>query len=162
MERPYLTAKIILKSKESLVIKKIDNLIEINHGLWEGKLEAEIEKEWPEMLKEWHHRPENVKMPKGETIQNVSERSIKAWQKICKSQQINDNTLIVAHDAVNKTLICNLLGLDFSNIWMIKQGNGGISIIDIFEDPLKDNVLSAFNITTHLGNILDSTASGAL
>ena len=45
---------------------------------------------------------------------------------------------------------------------MIKQGNGGITIIDIFDDPQKDNVISALNITTHLGGILDSTASGAL
>jgi len=45
---------------------------------------------------------------------------------------------------------------------MIKQGNGGITIIDIFKDPQKDNVISALNITTHLGGIIDSTASGAL
>ena len=45
---------------------------------------------------------------------------------------------------------------------MIKQGNGGITIIDLFDDPQKDYVISALNITTHLGGILDSTASGAL
>ena len=63
---------------------------------------------------------------------------------------------------MNKTLICNILGLDSSNIWMIKQGNGGITVIDIFNDSKKDNVISALNITTHLGGILDSTVSGAL
>ena len=45
---------------------------------------------------------------------------------------------------------------------MIKQGNGGITIIDLFEDPSKPPVVSALNITTHLGGIIDSTASGAL
>ena len=54
------------------------------------------------------------------------------------------------------------MGLSYSQIWTIKQGNGGITVIDIFDNPDKDNVLSALNITTHLGNILDSTASGAL
>ena len=49
-------------------------------------------------------------------------RSIKAWDEICVTQKNNDLTLLVAHDAVNKTLICNLLGIDYSNIWMIKQG----------------------------------------
>ena len=85
-----------------------------------------------------------------------------AWEEICLAQKKKDLTLLVAHDAVNKTLICNLLGIDFSNIWMIKQGNGGITVIDLFKDPQKDNVISALNITTHLGGILDSTASGAL
>ena len=101
-------------------------------------------------------------MPEGESIKEVSERSVKAWEEICFAQKNKDLTLLVAHDAVNKTLICNLLGINFSNIWMIKQGNGGITIIDIFNDPKKDNVISALNITTHLGGILDSTAAGAL
>ena len=98
----------------------------------------------------------------GESIEEVSKRSVEAWEEICLDQKNKDLTLLVAHDAVNKTLICNILGIDFSNIWMIKQGNGGITIIDIFNDPKKDHVISALNITTHLGGVLDSTASGAL
>ena len=162
MARPYETATIILKETPELKITKINELVEINHGLWEGKLENEIKEQWPELLKNWHDHPEEVIMPEGESIKEVSERSVKAWGDICLTQKSNDLTLLVAHDAVNKTLICNLLGIDYSNIWMIKQGNGGITIIDIFNDPQKDNVISALNITTHLGGILDSTVSGAL
>ena len=162
MSRPLETAKIILGKKSNLSILKIDELSEISHGLWEGKLEKEIKTTWPEMLDKWHQEPENVIMPEGESIEDVSKRSLNAWQNICKNQNKNDITLVVAHDAVNKTLICNLLGLSYSQIWTIKQGNGGITVIDIFDNPDKDNVLSALNITTHLGNILDSTASGAL
>ena len=59
-------------------------------------------------------------MPEGESIKDVSERSVEAFEKICLSQKDNDQTLMVAHDAVNKTLICNILGINYSNIWMIK------------------------------------------
>ena len=162
MDRPYETAQIILKDKPDIKITKIDNLVEISHGLWEGKLENEIKEHWPKLLKNWHEKPEEVKMPKGECIEEVSERSIKAWEEICLTQKNKDLTLLVAHDAVNKTLICNILGINFSNIWMIKQGNGGITIIDLFDDPKKDHVISALNITTHLGGVFDSTAKGAL
>ena len=162
MSRPYETAQIILQNNKELKITKLDSLLEISHGLWEGKLEKEIKSEWPALLKNWHDKPEEVIMPEGESIKDVSERSVKAFQEICLSQKYNDLTLLVAHDAVNKTLICNILGIDFSNIWMIKQGNGGITIIDIFDDPNKENIISALNITTHLGGIFDSTASGAL
>ena len=99
-------------------------------------------------------------MPEGESIKDVSERSVEAFDKICLSQKDNDLSLLVAHDAVNKTLICKILGINYSNIWMIKQGNGGITINDLFNDPNKPPVISALNITTHLGGILDSTASG--
>jgi len=159
MKRPYETAKIILKDN-NIQIEKIESLVEISHGLWEGKLEEEIKRTWPEMLKNWHEKPESVTMPEGESIKQVSIRAISAWNLICKSQQKNDITLLVAHDAVNKTLICNILGLSYSDIWMIKQGNGGITVIDIFKN--ENYVLSSLNITNHLGQIIDVTASGAL
>ncbi len=162
MHRPLETAQIILQNNNDLIIEKIDSLVEISHGLWEGKLEEEIREKWPSLLKNWHDKPEEVRMPEGESIKDVSERSIEAFNKICLSQQDNDLTLLVAHDAVNKTLICNILGINYSNIWMIKQGNGGITVIDLFKDPSKPPVISALNITTHLGGIIDSTASGAL
>ena len=162
MHRPYETAQIILQNNKDLKIEKIDALVEISHGLWEGKLESEIRDNWPKLLENWHNKPEKVIMPEGESIKDVSERSIEAFNNICLSQKDNDLTLLVAHDAVNKTLICNILGLNYSNIWMIKQGNGGITVIDLFNDPSKPPVISALNITTHLGGIIDATASGAL
>ena len=161
MLRPFETAKIILKNT-NLKINKIDELVEISHGLWEGKLEEDIKGKWPKLLEDWHKRPETVIMPEGESIKDVSKRSISAWENICESQENDDITLLVAHDAVNKTIICHILGLDCSNIWMIKQGNGGITVIDIFKDPNKDNIVSSLNITSHLGGILDPTAKGAL
>tara|TARA_Y100001970_G_scaffold200773_1_gene244265 strand:- start:34771 stop:36096 length:1326 start_codon:yes stop_codon:yes gene_type:complete len=161
MLRPLQTAKIILDNND-LNIKKIDKLVEISHGLWEGKLENEIKDTWPKLLDDWHQKPEDVMMPQGESIREVAKRSISAWENICEMQEDDDITLLVAHDAVNKTLICHILGLDLSNIWMIKQGNGGITVIDIFNDINKDNVISSLNITSHLGGILDPTAKGAL
>jgi len=162
MHRPYETAQIILQDNKDLKIEKIDSLVEISHGLWEGKLEEEIREKWPILLKNWHEKPEEVIMPEGESIKDVSERSVEAFDKICLSQEDNDLSLLVAHDAVNKTIICNIFGTNYSNIWMIKQGNGGITVIDLFNDPIKPPVISALNITTHLGGIIDSTASGAL
>jgi len=122
MHRPYETAQIILQNSQDLKIERIDSLVEISHGLWEGKLEAEIREKWPALLKNWHDKPEEVIMPEGESIKDVSERSVEAFEKICSSQKENDLSLLVAHDAVNKTLICNILGISYSNIWMIKQG----------------------------------------
>jgi len=159
MKRPYETAKIILNNNK-IHIEKIESLVEISHGLWEGKLEEEIKEIWPDMLKNWHEKPESITMPEGESIKQVFDRSISAWNLICNSQEENDTTLLVAHDAVNKTLICHILGLSYSDIWMIKQGNGGITVIDIFKN--KNYVISSLNITNHLGQIIDSTASGAL
>ena len=162
LSRPLETAKIILQSNKELKVTIKEDLIEIGHGLWEGKLESEIEQEWSKLLKEWKESPNSVEMPEGETIQKVWKRSVICWNSICKELKDNETALVVAHDAVNKTILCNLLGLSPSDIWMVKQGNGGVSVIDISRDNGKPDVVTCLNLTSHLGSILDSTAKGAL
>jgi phosphoserine phosphatase len=68
----------------------------------------------------------------------------------------------VAHDAVNKTILCALLGLTPADIWTIKQGNGGVTVIDYPHGAHGTAVVAAMNLTAHLGGVLDRTAAGAL
>ena len=162
LSRPRETAQIILKEHPGIEISLKDNLKEIGHGKWEGKLESEIEADWPDLLKTWKIFPDKVQMPDGETIKEVSTRSITGWIEICKTLKNDETALVVAHDAVNKTILCHLLGLTPSEIWMIKQGNGGITVIDLSEKEGQPDQITCLNITSHLGGVIDSTAAGAL
>ncbi len=162
LSRPQETAQIILEKHSGIEISLKDNLKEIGHGKWEGKLESEIQSDWPDLLKEWKTFPEKVQMPEGENINEVSTRSINGWEEICKDLKNDETALVVAHDAVNKTILCHLLGLMPSTIWMIKQGNGGITVVDLSEIEGQPDQITCLNITSHLGGIIDSTATGAL
>lgn len=162
MTRPKETAELILKSHTDTKLKLENGLIEIAHGLWEGKLESEIKEEWPELLSLWKESPQNVQMPEGETIKEVWSRSVQSWQKICSELKAHETALVVAHDAVNKTILCHLLGLTEADIWMVKQGNGCVSVIDINSNIDKPDLITCLNLTSHLGGLLDSTAEGAL
>ncbi len=162
LSRPKETAQIILNEHPGVEISLKDSLKEIGHGKWEGKLESEISSDWPDLLKTWKTSPEKVQMPDGENITEVSIRSINGWNEICKDLKNEETALVVAHDAVNKTILCHLLGLMPSKIWMIKQGNGGITVIDLSEEEGQPAQITCLNITSHLGGIIDSTAAGAL
>jgi len=162
LSRPKETAKIILKEHPGIELTLKDNLKEIGHGKWEGKLESEIKSDWPDLLKLWKISPDKVQMPEGENIKEVSTRSLIGWLEICNDLKNNETALVVAHDAVNKTILCNLLGLTPSEIWIVKQGNGGITVIDLSEKEGQPDQLVSLNITSHLGGIIDSTAAGAL
>lgn len=164
--RPKETAEIILKEHQKLNLELRPELIEIGHGLWEGKLEKEIEQEWPGLLKQWKTAPETVQMPEGENLEQVWTRAITCWEEIVK-QYISSSELVtglvVAHDAINKVIMCHILGLKAANIWQIKQGNGAVTVIDYLQGDNGMPVLQALNITSHLGSgILDKTAAGAL
>lgn len=166
MLRPKETAEIILQHHSDVKLETTAELVEICHGLWEGMLEAEIEASFPDLLQEWKDKPETVQMPEGENLQQVWERAITAWHQIAADHSESDTPqtgLVVAHDAINKVIICYLLGLKPDNFWNIKQGNGAVSVIDYPNGASGKPVLQAINITTHLsGSVLDKTAAGAL
>ncbi len=164
--RPKETAEIILKNHPNISLDSKSDLIEISHGSWEGKLETEIEDSFPGMLTQWKEKPETVQMPEGENLQQVWDRAVKCWQEIVKEYLDKSKPktgIVVAHDAINKVIICHLLGLNPANFWNIKQGNGAVTVVDYPLDYNSMPVLQAINITSHLGGgIFDRTAAGAL
>lgn len=161
MLRPKETAEIILKHHGGLQLELRDELREISHGLWEGKFESEIEASYPGLLDEWKTSPENVQMPEGENLEEVWTRAIAAWREIVQS--VSGTGIVVAHDAINKAILCHLFGLEPEHFWKFKQGNGAVSVIDYPHGPDGLPVLQAMNVTTHLsGGVFDQTAAGAL
>jgi phosphoserine phosphatase len=162
LARPRQTAEAILASHPGVPLTSTTGLVEIGHGLWEGRLEREIGEGWPKLLADWKRAPETVQMPEGETIHDVWQRSLRTWQTIAASLEEQETALVVAHDAVNKTIVCALLGLAPADIWMIKQGNGGVTVIDYPHGSSGTAVVAAMNLTSHLGGVLDRTAAGAL
>ncbi|MDY6785393.1 MAG: histidine phosphatase family protein [Cyanobacteriota bacterium] len=165
MLRPKETAEIILGDRASIPLELETGFLEIAHGRWEGKLEGEIEADYPGLLHQWKAQPETVQMPEGENLQQVWERAIASWNQWVKTLSESETPqvgLVVAHDAINKVILCYLLGLQPSNFWNVKQGNGAVSVIDYPQGAEEYPVLQAINLTSHLGSILDQTAAGAL
>jgi probable phosphoglycerate mutase len=171
MLRPKETAEIILKNHLGVELELDANLVEIGHGLWEGKFESEIEAGFPGQLKQWKDAPETVQMPEGENLKDVWDRAGKAWQAMLDSTVAPidgedlghpQTILVVAHDAVNKSLLCQLMGLGPEHFWTFKQGNGAVSVIDYPTGPEGRPLIQSLNITSFIGGVLDKTAAGAL
>lgn len=163
MQRPKETAELILNYHTHIALDTEPEFSEISHGTWEGKLELEIDSGYPGMLEQWRTQPETIQMPNGENLQQVWDRAIAAWEKLVQQARNNGTRtgLVVAHDAINKVILCHVAGAGAEKFWSFKQGNGAVSIIDY---PVEGApILQAMNITTHLaGGILDRTAAGAL
>lgn len=167
MLRPKETAEIILQHHPQVTLELDDRLCEISHGLWEGKLEAEIEAEFPGELKQWQIAPETVQMPEGENLQQVWDRVVLAWKDLVASTPESQGdrpttVLVVAHDAVNKAILGYLIDRGPETFWTFKQGNGAVTVIDYPLGNQGKPLIHALNITSHLGGVLDKTAAGAL
>jgi phosphoserine phosphatase len=163
MLRPKQTAEKILNYHPGINLGLSDRLREISHGKWEGKLEAEIAAEFPGELQRWQSEPEFVQMPEGENLEQVWQRVAEVWQEMITSVPVGSTALIVAHDAVNKAVLCQIFGLGTKYFWRFKQGNGGISVIDYPLGSEHPAILQTMNVTSHISEgVLDQTAAGAL
>ncbi|HEY9622175.1 MAG TPA: histidine phosphatase family protein, partial [Crinalium sp.] len=167
MLRPKETAEIILQKHPDVTLEEDARLCEISHGLWEGKLEEEIRAIYPEELTQWQLAPETVQMPEGENLQQVWDRAIVAWDDIVSSTVVEGDriptVLVVAHDAINKAILCHLVGWGPDQFWKFKQGNGAVTVIDYPKGASGPPMIQSLNITSHLSDsVLDKTAAGAL
>ncbi|NCB17031.1 MAG: histidine phosphatase family protein, partial [Synergistales bacterium] len=99
-----------------------EGLIEIGHGLWEGRTSGEVEAEWPGRLEAWHTRPETVVMPGGESLEDVQNRAWPALLRIAEGK--GENIAVFTHDAVLKVLLMNVLDCPLSSFWKFQLANG--------------------------------------
>jgi len=107
----------------------------------------EIKKNYPKEFELWHNRPEQVQMPGGESLEDVRKRVRAAFDDYAAIYQ-GKTLLVAAHDAVNKVILCDLMGLGMEHFWHFKQDNACINVIEEHEKSWR---LVTLNATTHLG-----------
>ncbi len=146
LSRAYDTCKFSADEHELPVIVD-ERLTEINHGKWEGIHADEIEREYPEEFHLWHTHPEKVQMPGGENLEDVRSRVRAAFDEIAKNYA-DKTVLVVAHDAVNKAILCDVMGMSTASFWQVKQDNACINVLECTNGIWR---LVLMNSTNHLG-----------
>lgn len=143
--RAKQTAEIIARG-HNLPVIIMPEFREINFGIWEGKTFKDIEELYPEMLKIWKTKPQDLKIPEGETFPEMLKR---AWKglKILLARHKDETVIIVAHGGTIAALLCNILDMSLDNLWKVRQGNTGITVVEFEEDKGR---LTLFNDTYHL------------
>lgn len=157
LKRSFLTCK-ACADLHHLQVHSDKRLTEINHGAWEGELACEIQAQYPEEFKTWHTEPHKVQMPGGENLEDVRRRARAAFDEYAEKYE-GQTILVAAHDAVNKVIICDLLGLDMSHFWHIKQDNACINVLEYNEGVWRAVLL---NSTTHLGYLFSGVEQAGL
>jgi len=85
-------------------------LCEVDYGAWDGMPRQQIIAQYPDLYAAWAVDPAAVAPPGGETGYAALSRAREALRRIL-SDHPGQEVLIVAHKAVNRLLLCDLLGL---------------------------------------------------
>ena len=124
LKRALQTAEIIT-DYHKLNIEVAPGLIDLDFGKWQGLPHQEVKDKYKELHTEWTNSPDKVKIPSGESLNDVRKRAIAVVDNVIARYE--RTVVLVSHRVVNKVLICALLGLDNSHFWNIRQDTGGIT-----------------------------------
>jgi len=145
LKRARYTAKAI-NGYHSLKVNILPELREIDFGDWEGKTHDEIQREWRGLLDEWERKPSQIKIPRGESIKDLAERTRSTIKKIVGNYP-DQRVAIITHGGLIRIVLIDALGLGLDDWWKTITSNGGISIIE-YQSKRAEVLLQ--NDTSHL------------
>lgn len=105
----------------------INEILETNHGKWEGKSIKEISTKWPELYHLWKTHPSEVQFPAGEHFRETYARSVKWLNKISKS---SGNVAVVTHSNIIFCILSHALGTDLNQMWKFNIQPTCVSILN--------------------------------
>jgi len=146
MGRTMETAAILAEPHGKTVTAR-DGFREINHGHWEEKTRAEVERLFPEEYARWERDPFSFAPRDGESGLSVTARALPELLAIVEAHP-DERVLIASHKATIRLLISSLLGFDARTYRdRLDQSPACLNVLD-FKDPTKPR-LTLFNDTSH-------------
>ena len=144
LKRALKTAEMIA-GYHKLNVEIAPGLTDLDYGEWQGLPHQEVKDKYKELYAEWIKNPHQVKMPAGESLNEVRNRAIDVVDEVIAKYE--GTVVLTSHRVVNKVLICALLGLDNSHFWNIKLDTCAITTF-IYEN--ERFILTKHNDTSHL------------
>ncbi len=128
LSRARTTAEAIVEPRR---LELDAGLVEISHGAWEGQLASDVAREHVEMFGVWRTAPgrDSPAGPGAETLGDVEARAWPVLERICARLGPDDTALVAAHDAVNRVLLCRVLGLPLERIWSFRQSPATLNVL---------------------------------
>lgn len=126
LKRTWETAKEISRVlKKEAEIEK--NLIETNHGKWEGKSKEWIRRYYRNVLETWENTPSKAVFPKGERFTQTVDRI----KKFLHDYEWTGTNLLVTHDNIIRIMICLSKNISIDNMWGFDLEPAAINIFTI-------------------------------
>ena len=145
LSRALETAQKIAQS-HNIKVQPLQGILDMSFGRWEGQSHLDIQKNDREIYRQWREEPHLVRLPSGESLDDVRVRAMAALEEVIRNHP-GKTLILVSHRVVNKVLICGILGLDNSHFWQITQDTTAINLIKYKEGKY---ILSLMNETCHL------------
>ena len=131
-QRAFYTAQAIALPK-GLAVRPMKEFREINNGIWEHMMWAEIDRIWPGQEDIYAHHMDQWLMPGAEKPQEVAERYINAMKKLSQRYE-NQSIAIVGHGDALRVTMGFIRGIPLDKIGQDKEYSTNTAVTKLTYD----------------------------
>lgn len=157
LTRTRETAEAVAKWHDGLRVEVAPEIIETNHGKWEGKNVVTIKENWPEEFETWQNTPSCTIFPNGDAFEDTRMRVLTWWKEFLTTVQ--GATIVIAHDNILRVLLVDALGMDPDSMWRFELQPAAITTIKVTNGKVN---VGTINDTNHLEGLQANLANHAL
>ncbi len=148
LARALETAKVVSMSQGSSIVK-MDNFSELDQGLLEGLRFNEVKGKFSDFFSKWRSVPGEVRMPGGETLEELQDRAWDGVEEIyAKYSQEKNPVLVVSHNLAIICILSRILGVTLNDFRKFRQHNASVNIIE--HDSMRGWSVVTMNDLSHL------------
>ena len=158
LSRSYETARIVSSTWDRAIVPW-DDLMEIDVGVFSGKTWDDIEREFPDMAREFAETRDWDRIPGAETFGERRRRATGAVQGLIADHSNDDRVLAFTHGGILQHLFAVLM--DSERLWGMAVGNTALFEFTLDVDRWNQDGnaitnptlwrINRFNDTSHLG-----------
>ena len=130
MQRCLDTAMVIATASGDGQVMPLEGLQDIDYGDWQGHLHSEIATQDPQTYAVWEHAPHLVRLPGGESLQDVVARTADGLRTVLSAHP-HGVVVMVGHDSVNRLLLLQCLDQPLSAYRRLELSPCGLTEVDI-------------------------------
>lgn len=124
----------MLAEPRSLRVRRLEDLRNIDHGLWQGKLIEEIKRNQPKAFRQGQAHAVEVCPPEGESIQQARQRVRQSLQKLVKRHKKGTIGLIVS-EPLASLVAGELEGHELQDLWEAECDQGRYRVLRVPAAP---------------------------
>lgn len=110
--------------------KKLDNMQNLDHGLWQGMLVEDVRRKQPKVYRQWQEQPDSVCPPEGEMVSEARQRVRAAMGRLFKKHREGVIGLVVPEPLA--TLVrAHLEHSQVRDLWRAGAEHGTWQIIEV-------------------------------
>jgi probable phosphoglycerate mutase len=140
--RAVETARFIKEFHPSTPLFEEEGLIEMDLGEFDGMEAAYWFAHYQDFIKAWRSAPGCLKMPGGESLQEVQMRAMETLRRIAKRYPSGSTLLLCSHNFVNCALLCQVLDIPLDRFRDVHQDTATLNILYMRGERLRAELVN--------------------